>query len=55
LVLQTLELLFAATVDADFAADDVQRALRAAIDKQQPRNHHQQQQASFWSKLDVPA
>ncbi len=40
LVLQTLELLFCACADSDFAADDVQRVLKAAVDNQQ----QQQQQ-----------
>jgi hypothetical protein len=52
---QTLELLFAAAADADFAADDVQRVLRTAVDKQQQQQQQQHQNVSFWSKLGVPA
>ena len=48
LVFQTLELLFSASADSDFAGDDVQRVLKAAIDnsEQLPHNRHNRRSPS---------
>ncbi len=51
---QRLEIIFSASAAEDFAADDVQRVLRAAVDGMQQQQQQQQHRLNVL-KSNIPA